>query len=187
MIDIVERLRRYAGGMCISTPTEQEAADIIEGLRAELSTEKGWIEDYKKQIVGLQSRLEAAEKERDEIACVKEVEFPRKVQAVADAWKGKCERLEAQCDAAETEALEQARLNGMGSKREAALMAKLEAAEKERDALQAKVEMMEKQEPVAIVDYKRGSCIRWVEYLGWQKIKDGTKLYALPGAKGEEK
>ena len=34
---------------------------------------------------------------------------------------------------AESECLEQARLNGMGSEREAALMAKLEAAEKERD------------------------------------------------------
>ena len=33
-------------------------------------------------------------------------------------------------EAAESEALEQARLNGMGSEREAALMAKLEAAEK---------------------------------------------------------
>lgn len=41
------------------------------------------------------------------------------------------ERLEA----AESDALEQARLNGMGGEREAALMAKLEAAEKERDAL----------------------------------------------------
>ena len=36
-------------------------------------------------------------------------------------------------EAAESEAIEQARLNGMGSEREAALMAKLEAAEKERD------------------------------------------------------
>ena len=51
----------------------------------------------------LMAKLEAAEKERDElrneIACVKEVEFPRKAQAVADAWKGKCERLEAERDA----------------------------------------------------------------------------------------
>lgn len=37
-------------------------------------------------------------------------------------------------EAAEAEALEEARLNGMGGEREAALMAKLEAAEKERDA-----------------------------------------------------
>ena len=38
---------------------------------------------------------------------------------------------------AESDALEQARLNGMGSEREAALMAKLEAAEKEREELHA--------------------------------------------------
>ena len=60
---------------------------------------------------------------------------------------------------AESDALEQARLNGMGASREAALMAKLEAAEKERDwnaerledaieectALRAKIEVMERQ------------------------------------------
>ena len=40
MIDILERLRRYAGGMCISTPTEIEAADIIEGLRTEVAAMK---------------------------------------------------------------------------------------------------------------------------------------------------
>ena len=67
------------------------------------------------------------------------------------------------------------------------LLDRLEAAEKERDELRAKIEAMEKQEPVASVYYKAGSCIRWVEYLGWQKLKDGTNLYALPGAKGEEK
>ena len=43
-------------------------------------------------------------------------------------------------EAAESDALEQASLNGMGSEREAALMAKLEAAERERDALRAEVE-----------------------------------------------
>jgi chromosome segregation ATPase len=62
-------------------------------------------------------------------------------------------------EAAESECLEQARLNGMGSEREAALMAKLEAAEKsdaeslamyrkardERDALRAKIEAAEKE------------------------------------------
>ncbi len=65
---------------------------------------------------------------------------------------------------AESAALEQARLNGMGSEREAALLAKLEAAEKERDwnaerledaieecaALRAKIEAMEKQEPMEL-------------------------------------
>ncbi len=77
-------------------------------------------------------------------------------------------------EAAESECLEQARLNGMGSEREAALMAKLEAAERERDecnrrrleaadhfaaqtelmkkkydALRAKIARMEQQEPIA--------------------------------------
>lgn len=63
------------------------------------------------------------------------------------------------------------------------LLDRLEAAENERDTLRAKIEAMEKQEPVATVYYKAGNCIRWVEYLGWQKLKDGTNLYALPGAK----
>mgnify|MGYP003510785159 CR=1 FL=1 len=75
-----------------------------------------------------------------------------------------------------------ARMNGMGASREAALKAKLEAAEKERDALQAKVEAMERQKPVASVwrcdnGHIHGSCER--------TLPMGTKLYALPGAKGE--
>ena len=73
---------------------------------------------------------------------------------------------------AEADALEQARMNGMGASREAALMAKLEAAEKERDnanaaaagiaiqaetlqaerdALRARIEEMEKQEPYSYI------------------------------------
>jgi len=51
----------------------------------------------------LRAKIEAAERERDalrnEIAFVKEVEFPRKAQAVADAWEGKCKRLEVERDA----------------------------------------------------------------------------------------
>ena len=37
MNDIVGRLRRYAGPLCISTSAEMEAADEIERLRAELA------------------------------------------------------------------------------------------------------------------------------------------------------
>ena len=83
-------------------------------------------------------------------------------------------------EAAESDALEQARLSGMGSEREAALMARLEAAEKEREELhiliaaikkqarseyvlrvkkeeectqfRARIEAMERQEPVARMD-----------------------------------
>ena len=53
---------------------------------------------------------------------------------------------------------------------------------KERDALRAKVAEMERQEPVASVwrcdnGHIHGSCER--------TLPMGTKLYALPGAKGE--
>ena len=44
-------------------------------------------------------RCDEFKKERDalraEVIHIKEVEFPRKAQAVADGWRGKCERLEA--------------------------------------------------------------------------------------------
>lgn len=89
-------------------------------------------------------------------------------------------------EAAESDGLEQARLNGMGGEREAALLAKLEATEKERDALRAKVERMERQEPVAEIGQQYtllfvggGSITGIVERHG---IKVGDKLYALPGA-----
>lgn len=62
-------------------------------------------------------------------------------------------------EAAESDALEQARLNGMGSEREAALMAKLEVAEKERDELRADLDalkawkaVVEAQKPVGYWD-----------------------------------
>ena len=59
------------------------------------------------------------------------------------------------------------------------LLDRLEAAEKERDALRAKIEAMEKQEPVASVwrcdnNHIHGSCE--------QTLPMGAKLYALPGA-----
>ena len=124
------------------------------------------------------------------------------------------ERLEA----AESDALEQARLNGVGASREAALMAKLEAAEKELESwkglakqfgteadacathlyfakdelnrLRARIEAMEKQEPVArtmgeIRDwvsngdgtYSLGGCLD-----AFMPLPDETSLYTLPGA-----
>ena len=98
---------------------------------------------------------------------------PREIGKAIDAAIEMIDRLES----AESDALEQARLNGMGASREAALMAKLEAVEKERDvlrdrlalesqengalrdsvdraceerdALRAKIEAMERQKPVA--------------------------------------
>lgn len=106
-------------------------------------------------------------------------------------------------EAAEADALEQARLNGMGSEREAALMAKLEAAEKsdaeslamyrrvrdERDNLRAKITEMEKQEPVVEVQWAAGIPNGILDFISTDGYlpKLGDKLYALPGAKGEEK
>jgi hypothetical protein len=40
MTDIVEQLRRYAGSVCLSTPTELAAADEILRLRSELDNLK---------------------------------------------------------------------------------------------------------------------------------------------------
>ena len=110
-------------------------------------------------------------------------------------------------EAAESDALGQALLNGMGASREAALMEKLEAAEKERDwnaerledaieeltALRAKITEMEQQEPVART---MGEIRDWVSngdgtyslggYLdAFMPLPDETSLYALPGVKGE--
>lgn len=87
-------------------------------------------------------------------------------------------------EAAESDALEQARLNGMGGEREAALLAKLEAAEKERDALRAKIEAMEKQEPECEVVGQVRNVLYEVRTLKYD-LPAGTKLYALPGAQPE--
>ena len=113
---------------------------------------------------------------------------------VGNEWHALSERLEA----AESDALEQARLNGMGGEREAALLAKLEAAEKERDALRARIEAMERQEPVAwmLNCQTLGGDTGWI--LSWTQSGAGLcnrlkgeenekRLYALPVAKGDKK
>ena len=60
-------------------------------------------------------------------------------------------------EAVESECLEQVRLNGMGSEREAALMAKLEAAERERDVLRDRL-ALESQENGALRDSVDRAC-----------------------------
>ena len=62
------------------------------------------------------------------------------------------------------------------------LLDRLEAAEKERDALRAKIETMEKQGPAAWMSSRNGFICKE------NKNPDyNVPLYALPGAKGEEK
>ena len=81
---------------------------------------------------------------------------------------------------------EQCRLLGMGASREAALLAKLEAAEKERDTLRARIEAMERQEPVG----RALLCVRcstpfdgehYCPACGHHTATEGA-VYALPGA-----
>ena len=109
--------------------------------------------------------------EDDEVAC-----WDANARLIAAANPAVISELLDRLEAAEADALEQARLNGMGSEREAALMAKLEAAEKERDALRAKITEMERQE------------------IGFRErctpssptgCSNRFPLYTLPGAKGE--
>ncbi len=89
-------------------------------------------------------------KAENEVAHIKEVEFPRKMRAVAAGWETKCARLE-----------------------------------QERDALRAKIEAMEKQEPVAWIssggDVARSKA--FMDEVGFAC----APLYLAPGAKGEEK
>ncbi len=132
----------------------------------------------------------------------RKIAFPAgDVPSVMLAAADEIEQLCASLEAAEAECLEQARLNGMGSEREAALMAKLEAAEKERDAvahqlvqsergkrkiseecdaLRAKIAEMERQEPVGKFIQHPSNGI-W-EQDGYGDNPDARPLYALPGA-----
>ena len=131
-------------------------------------------------------------------------------KGVSEPLQGAVKALIDRLEAAESDGLEQARLNGIGAEKELALMAKLEAAEKERDelrielketrygvavahdtikAMRAKIEAMEKQEPVAEIGQQysllfvgSGSMTEIAKRHG---ITIGSKLYALPGAKGE--
>ena len=133
--------------------------------------------------------------EDDEVAC-----WDANARLIAAANPAVISELLDRLEAAEADALEQARLNGMGSEREAALMAKLEAAEKERDALRAKIEAMERQEPVGWQTRTRpawndGTWGAWrkcsEEYaedikktpLLYDWLYEARALYALPGAK----
>ena len=109
---------------------------------------------------------------------------PCEIGEAIDAAVEMIDRLEA----AESDCLEQARLNGMGASREAALMAKLEAAERERDALRARIEEVERQEPYSyIYEYSNpidGSPV-WRDKPGYwnaQFPKSSKPLYLAPGA-----
>ena len=60
-------------------------------------------------------------------------------KGVSEPLQGAVKALIDRLEAAESDGLEQARLNGIGAEKELALMAKLEAAEKERDFAKAEI------------------------------------------------
>ena len=67
------------------------------------------------------------------------------------------------------------------------LLDRLEVMEKERDELRTKIEAMEKQEPLWFID-ERGEPQRYHKSKAdYCKYGGLDLLYALPGAKGEEK
>ena len=128
----------------------------------------------------LMAKLEAAE---NEVAHIKEVEFPRKVRAVAAGWETKCARLEqdrdellARIEAAEELVRELQRNLSSGMWR---------VLREENEALSAKVEAMEQQEPVAIAKWTTGGVA--VHLVG--DVRPGDILYLAPGAQtqGEDK
>ena len=183
-----------------SPVTINEILDRLEAAEKDVA--------LKEQVIdALGSELNAVAKERDalrnEIAYVKEVEFPRKAQAVADAWKGKCKRLEVERDALRAE--NAALVDDMNLLRNnnTALRSKIEAAENDAahqkalaasalrvaegwerkcGELRAKVAEIGQQELVAeIVSF---GCHDLKE-VAWKKGKMpalGSKLYAIPGA-----
>ena len=61
---------------------------------------------------------------------------------------------------AESDTLKQARLNGVSSEREAALMAKLEAVEKERDALRAELDALERHVSMGLIESQAAELTR---------------------------
>ena len=142
------------------------------------------------EVAELLDRLEAAESVlKDFGTTAQEVEcWLERYRCI----EREAEALRTRLEAAEADALEQARLNGMGGEREAALMAKLEAAEKERDALRARIEALERQYPYAFaVAFPESSRVELVHDLDdlcedmTNEAHEVRKLYLAPGAKGE--
>lgn len=102
--DIVDHIELHAN----IKPFLSELIDLLEAARtAWKEADKACRDLTEKVIPNLRESLEAAEKTnrewlranapggwidnlRAEVIHIKEVEFPRKAQAVADGWRGKC-------------------------------------------------------------------------------------------------
>ena len=124
------------------------------------------------EIERLAARLEAAEKERDALRV--ELNEIRYGTAVAhDTIKA----LRSKIEAAENDAAHQKALA-------ASALRVAEGWERKCGELRAKIEAMEKQEPECEVVGQVHNVLYEVRTLKYD-LPAGTKLYALPGAKGE--
>ena len=116
-VEMIERLEAAEKEIESWKGLAQQFGNEADALRGELSTEKRWIEDYKKQIVSLQNRLEASEHECTEQARLNGMGSEREAALMA--------KLEA------------------AERSDAESIAMYRKARDERDALRAKVEQME--------------------------------------------
>lgn len=122
--DLVERLRTSAtaGNLC------DEAADTIAALRQQVAEAKGIAIEAQSESAAYHWMMDRAEKERDELhARVSELTMHQSLQDAATA--AVMERAEN----AERECLEQCRLLGISSEREARLMAERDALKKDAE------------------------------------------------------
>lgn len=201
--------------------------DIKELRRlAQAATPGGWYVERGNYVYGCKEVTDGEEAWHPVIACTDDdevsINFEGNANFIAAANPAVINELLDRLEESESDCLEQARLNGMGASREAALMAKLEAAERDRatfimeignlctkvealreqlskqrslsqaaqhlaevaqrraDALRARIEEMERQEPVAWMD-KNGTLYNTVSHV---RASD-KPLYLAPGAKGE--
>ena len=138
-------------------------------LRIELNDIRYGVAVAHDTIKALRAKIEAMEKG---VTHIKEVEFPRKARAVAVGWETKCVRLEQE--------------RTIDEQRIADLMAELNRVGHENEELRARIEAMEKQEPVAWCAIDETGTV--IEALGMnQSRRFDTALYRASGAKGEEK
>jgi len=125
-------------------------------------------------IAELLDRLEAAEKERDALRS--------KLEAVEKELEVERMRLAA-CGVAAL-----GYFNGCAKEYESASLYDVMELRAKNDALRAKVEAMEKQEPVATIHINSITGNPSVDFIpGHRYLHHNSSLYALPGAKGEEK
>lgn len=155
----------------------------IDALKRDKRPQSAWV------VHALIDRLEAAEKERDDVAqqLVQSEQGKRKISKECESYKA------AYNDWADkTEWVQQGFNEGTISAKyfglhRADVMARLlDEAEKERDVLKAKIERMERQEPVGEIR-RANSTGNYINPVVWVPMAVGAKLYALPGAKGEGK